>query len=471
MSTLRGLGTLPRRFAILATSSALVIAACADTQSGGEGPRAPRSLQFGDSAAASAPKIYPAPAHLAGRAVLFDDHVAGGDGFVDPDSVAREGSQALIEAGFVIVRDAMRPHDFDVHFTLERGQKRDAPPFYIMRVEYDGATIDQIRLVDGTPRNAAVNLVNQLGMSPRMQALAERKGWATAVAQAPAPAQPPSAPATLSTTTPAPAVGGDRFVSGAPQPTAFALIIGIEHYKTLPSPSGAKADAERFAQMARQSLGVPAAHIRVALDDEATKGTIERHLEWLKASVPSGGRIYFYLSGHGAPDAASGSSHIVPVDGDPQYLAQTGLRVSDVLGRLSQSKAKDVLAVVDSCFSGAGGRSVLPPGARALVRMKTEPVTGRLALLSPASGAEISGPSTGGASGLFTQYVLEALGTGAADGDGDGQVSLQELADFVRPRVVREARKDNRDQTPTLVVSQQLGAPSSFVVAWGLPPR
>lgn len=134
-------------------------------------------------------------------------------------------------------------------------------------------------------------------------------------------------------------------------------------------------------------------------------------------------------------------------------------------------RCRSVLAVLDSCFSGAGGRSVLPPGARALVRMKTEPVASRLALFSASSGAETSGPAQGGASGLFTQHVLEGLGRAAADRDGDGQVSLQELSDFVRPRVVREARAENREQTPNLVISQQLGTPSSFVVAWGLPGK
>lgn len=277
----------------------------------------------------------------------------------------------------------------------------------------------------------------------------------------PTPARENSASATTTT----------AFVAGAPQPNAYAVIVGIEKYTGLPTPTGARADAERFADVAKRSLGIPAAHVHLLIDAQGTKGSIEREVEWAKSSVPPGGRIYFYFSGHGAPDASAGASYILPVDGDPKFLPQTALLEAEVMKRLSESKAREVLAIVDSCFSGAGGRSVLPPGARALVRVREDKPAARLAILSASSGAETSGPKSDGSAGLFTDYVIQGLGTGAADLDGDGQVSLQELSDYVRPRVAREAKKDNRDQTPSLVVGQSLGAAGSFIVEWGLPAK
>ena len=55
----------------------------------------------------------------------------------------------------------------------------------------------------------------------------------------------------------------------------------------------------------------------------------------------------------------------------------------------------------DSCFSGAGGRSVLPAGARPLVRVKetTAPAGGHVAVFSASDGTEISGPSADGTQG------------------------------------------------------------------------
>ena len=163
--------------------------------------------------------------------------------------------------------------------------------------------------------------------------------------------------------------------------------------------------------------------------------------------------------------------YIVPSDGDPQYLDATAVSMKDVLAKLGEAKAREVLAIVDSCFSGAGGRSVLPPGARPLVRVKETTAPAQLALFSASSGSEISGPAPGGEGGLFTKYVIDGLGTGAADMNGDGQVSLGELSQWVTPRVSRDAKKDNRDQNPSLNVGKGLGSADSFIVEWGLPAK
>jgi hypothetical protein len=144
------------------------------------------------------------------------------------------------------------------------------------------------------------------------------------------------------------------------------------------------------------------------------------------------------------------------------------------MSALADTKAKEVLAVVDSCFSGAGGRSVLPPGARPLVRMKEMSAdvathhAARIAIMSASSGSEISGPVPGGFGGLFTKYVVAGIGNGAADADHDGKVTLKELHDYVKPNVSRDARRDNREQTPALTTGNDVGDPGGFVLANGL---
>lgn len=265
-------------------------------------------------------------------------------------------------------------------------------------------------------------------------------------------------------------VGGvSSYISGAPQPASYALVVGVEKYRDVPSPTGARSDAEQFARVVRTTLGVPEANIRMALDDRATRSDIEKQIEWLQGNVQAGGRIYFYFSGHGAPDASAGTPYLLPYDGDPKFLSRTALPLSSVLKSLGETKARDVLAMVDTCFSGAGGRSVLPDGARPLVRVKDAPVAPRLALMTASSGAEISGPVPGGAGGLFTRYLTEGLGKGQADINGDGQISLQELTEWVRPRVARDAKRDNRDQTPGVQVGSGLqGGASSFIIAQGI---
>ena len=293
---------------------------------------------------------------------------------------------------------------------------------------------------------------------------------------APAQTSPPSgvaASAAGGSGSGASSAGSGGFVASSPQLSAYALIVGIEKYRDVPAATGARADASRFETIARRTLGIKDEHLHVALDDRATKSDLEGHLAWLKSSVPAGSRIYVFFSGHGAPDTAggSGSPYLFPYDGNPRAVSTSALPLASVMTALGQTRAKDVLVVLDSCFSGAGGRSVLPPGARPLMRVRDAAPAAQVALFTAAGASEISGPAPGDSLGLFTKYVTEGLGTGAADGDGDGQISLQELADWVKPRVARDARKDNREQTPSVTVGNNVGSAGSFSVAWGFATK
>jgi len=261
------------------------------------------------------------------------------------------------------------------------------------------------------------------------------------------------------------AAGG--LVAASPQPTSYALVIGIENYRDVPEATGARGDAESFATMMRTTLGVPSENVRLLLDERASRSDINKEMRWLAANVPAGGRVYFYYSGHGAPEPTKGISYIVPYDGDPSYLADTALPMSDVVKGLEGTKAKEVVAFADSCFSGAGGRSVLPEGTRPLVRVAKTKAAGRVSLLAASTGAEISGPAPDGDGGLFTHHLLEAIGTGAADIDGDGQISLGELSEWVSPRVTREAKRANREQHPELTVGSKMGSADELIIGWG----
>lgn len=257
------------------------------------------------------------------------------------------------------------------------------------------------------------------------------------------------------------------YLTGSPQPAAYALIVGIERYRDAPPATGATQDADRYEALATQTLGIPASHVHVLRDERATGGDLDKEIRWLGANVPSRGRVYFFFSGHGAPDPSSGTSYLVPYDGDPKALEPTALAMPNVMERLNETRAGEVFAVIDACFSGAGGRSVLPAGMRPLVAVRESRPLAKIALFTAASGAQTSGPSTEGDGGLFSKLVAEGLGTGKADIDGDGLVSVQELSAWVTPRVEREARNDRREQVPALHLGDGLreagATPFAFV--------
>ena len=140
----------------------------------------------------------------------------------------------------------------------------------------------------------------------------------------------------------------------------------------------------------------------------------------------------------------------MPSDGDPQYLAQTGYPLKRLYAKLGALKAKSVLVALDSCFSGAGGRSVLAKGTRPLVGKVDLAVQaeGKIAVISASAGDQISGANEEAGYGLFTYNLLQGL-NGAAK-DAQGQVTLKSLYGYLKPRVQDDARRGNRDQTPQL---------------------
>jgi hypothetical protein len=391
------------------------------------------------------------------------------DSGVDKWGIIERVRTELVNAGYVLVLDLHSAYDVYARIQLSdwdtysdgQGGGRAA-----LALSVKGVLVDVIQThVFGSDYKdeLADRLVRNLNVSQRVFAVVHStdtvsppQGAARTTAEA-----APTAKASL---------GADAYLRAMPQQNAFALVVGIETYRDAPAPLGARADAQRFAEIAAATLGVPSQNMFLAIDQRAGRADIEKHLAWLASNVPAGGRIFFFFSGHGAPDPSTGTSYLLPYDGDPSALDTTALRLSDVLGQLSRTQAHDVVAFVDSCFSGAGGRSVLPKGVRPMVVSRAPEPAAHVALLTAASGAEISGPGPKGG-GLLTTYIAEGLGQGQADFDGDGSVSLQELFDYVKPRVVRAARRDNRAQTPSLLSGDGMGPASTVMLASGIAPR
>jgi hypothetical protein len=251
----------------------------------------------------------------------------------------------------------------------------------------------------------------------------------------------------------APAVDAEdaAVASAAPRPNDFALVIGVEDYQSLPQAQYGVRDAES-ARQRFAALGIPERNI-VALEGSAATGSrIRSYLqEWLPINVGPDATLWVYYSGHGSPDPKNGDAYLVPWDGDPAFLKTTAYPLRQFYADLGKTKAKRIVVALDSCFSGAGGRSVIAEGTRPLVSKVDEAVLdgGRLTVFAAASGDETTGTIAAQGHGAFTYYFLKGL-SGAAK-NADGAVTPKSLFDYLKPRVQDEAHRQNREQTPVLL--------------------
>ncbi len=228
-----------------------------------------------------------------------------------------------------------------------------------------------------------------------------------------------------------------------PDDNAVAIVIGIEKYQSLPPAGFVRSDASLMRDYLR-AMGYQDRNIEFLTDERATFTGIRRAVEtWLLNRINAKSRVTVYYAGHGAPDPQSGAAYIVPYDGDPNYLNDTGYPLKRLYEHLENLPAQQVVVLIDACFSGAGGRGVLAAGARSLVRVeKATPKGSRIAVLTSTQGAQISTSSPEKQQGIFTYYLLQAFQEGNHD--------LANVYDYLRPRVEDEAKRMNVEQTPSI---------------------
>ena len=258
------------------------------------------------------------------------------------------------------------------------------------------------------------------------------------------------------------------------QPNAYAVVIGISQYReeTIPKVAYAVKDAEAMAQMLEKQAGIPKAHIKLMTDGNATGSDFHKLGDWLKIKVRQpDATVYLYYAGHGTPNTKTSEPSLVPWDGDPDF-PETLYSLKSLYAALEQLPSTNILVFLDSCFSGAAGRSILAKGARPMVLSIDVPLAAskKVIVMAAATGNQLSSDYDRAEHGLFTHAVLKGL-QGAADQDKNGVVTVRELFPYVREQVSATAAEElTREQTPVLLPDEQvLGARSTMRIAMVVP--
>lgn len=253
---------------------------------------------------------------------------------------------------------------------------------------------------------------------------------------------------------------------------AYAVVIGISHYReeSIPQVPYAVRDAQAFASLLESHAGLPKSHIRLLTDAKATVGDFRNYLgDWLRMRVKAESVVYVYYAGHGSPNPNTGEGYIVPWDGHPDF--PSGLfPLKDFYEMLSTLNVKEVIVLLDSCFSGYSGRSVLPKGTRPIGISADKQLSTGVIVLAAASGSQRSSDYEKVQHGLFTHYILTGL-KGEADQDDDRIVTLKELYAYVRKNVSNTAIEElDREQTPSLFPTEEILG-SRALLPLTKPPR
>jgi peptidoglycan/xylan/chitin deacetylase (PgdA/CDA1 family)/uncharacterized caspase-like protein len=216
---------------------------------------------------------------------------------------------------------------------------------------------------------------------------------------------------------------------------SFALIVGINEYRSWPRLRYAVNDARAVESALVERYGFPRENVIRLLDGEATR---ERIVEILGGTLAEPGRVgpddrvLVFFAGHGATrKLPSGKElgYIVPVDAELQGYPVRSISMTELRDFSELIPAKHVYFVMDSCYSGlaltrGGGGSYL------------EEVTDRRArqILTAGGADEIVADDGPSGHSIFTWTLLQGL-SGLADLDGNGVLTATELGAFTAPIV------------------------------------
>jgi hypothetical protein len=185
-----------------------------------------------------------------------------------------------------------------------------------------------------------------------------------------------------------------------------ALVVGINDYPGHPL-TGCVNDATAIADVIEaHGDGEPNFEVKLIVSPDkdgasagVTRPQLRSEIEALFAGDPE--VALFYFAGHGAIKNVGG--YIVTSD---LRRYDEGIPMDDILKLANQSKAKDKVVLLDSCYSGSLGSSEIAGGS---VSYLSEGLT----ILTASRDSETAAEKNG--SGVFTSLLIDALKGGAAD--------------------------------------------------------
>jgi hypothetical protein len=212
-----------------------------------------------------------------------------------------------------------------------------------------------------------------------------------------------------------------------------AVVIGNNAYKKLPKLKTAVADARAVAAMLEQDYG-----FAVSLLIDATEETVIGELSKMRRMLTPQDNLLIYYAGHGWYDEDADRGYWLPVDAVADNQSNW-ISNADITDMLKAMKAKHVLVVADSCFSGTLTRGLAivtksPGYIENIVKRRA-----RTALTS--GGTEPVLDAGGGEHSVFAKAFLETLRANAAV--IDGEAVYNRVFEQVRLNAEQEPKYDN----------------------------
>ena len=210
----------------------------------------------------------------------------------------------------------------------------------------------------------------------------------------------------------------------------YALVIGNDDYDSLPKLGTAAKGARAVEQTLRQTYG-----FQTMLLVNATRSVIVAALSGYGSRLSADASLLVYYAGRGYRDAKAGKAYWLPVDATRED-ASKWISADYITNRVRAVRARHVLVVSDSCYSGTlpGGLNASPSRPDERERFLQKTAAGRSRTLMASGGDE---PEAGNYSALGRSVFAAALLNGLSMMKGPRFTASELFLDYVLNPVAR----------------------------------
>ena len=220
-----------------------------------------------------------------------------------------------------------------------------------------------------------------------------------------------------------------------------ALLIGVSEYqKGLKALPAAVNDVEAMRRvLVNPEMGGFADSDITVLKNSQTQ-EIRNAIYKLFANRQKDDLLLFYFSGHGIKDDR-GQLYFSSCETYKEYgelVAPSAIAATYLHERINRSRSQRQVIILDCCFSGAiaQGMTVKDDGN---VDLQAKLGGKGRAILTSSTSTQYSFEQENSELSIYTKYFVEGIETGAADKDGDGRISVDELHGYARSKVQEAA--------------------------------
>ena len=231
--------------------------------------------------------------------------------------------------------------------------------------------------------------------------------------------------------------------AAAPDPRAWLLAIGVEDYMVAPDVPYADNSLELMIKVLAKRFGIPESN-RVVLQGEQASGTFIRGniLNTLGRLGPED-KLYFYYSGHGMPGRKGDQLYLAPRDIVVAAFEDEAFAFANLLGEIQQARVGQVVAFLDTCFSGkAGADELVFQGVAPITESAEQQLPDKMTVFYAGTGAQFANSYDDKGHRLFSYFLAQGL--------VDGLGTVEDLERYVSANVAQQSRAKgvSYEQTP-----------------------